>query len=81
MGRSITPAHRIEVIDLSGHKWQTVFEGKATQESLENWVLNFNNSVSFGHNAHLGENARVREARVVSQKGPRRGQVIVEYNS
>lgn len=80
MGRSITPANRIEIVDLSGYKWQTAFEGKATLENLKTWVLNFNNSVSFGHNAHLGENAKVRSAQLVSQKGPKRGQVVVEYN-
>lgn len=80
MGRSVTPAHRVEVIDQTGLKWQTVFQGRATEANLKSWILAFNASVVSGHNSHLGAGAQVAQARLVAQKGARRGEVVAEVN-
>jgi hypothetical protein len=78
MGRSVTPAYRVEVVDQAGYKWQTEFKGQATLEGLTSWARAFNNSVVNGHNSHLGPEGQVAHAKVVSQKGARRGETIVE---
>jgi hypothetical protein len=78
MGRSVTPAYRIEIIDQRGYKWATPFPLKATEANLKFWVETFNNGVLNGVNQHLGPDAVVRNAKLVSQKGARRGEVVVE---
>lgn len=78
MGHSVTPANRVEVVDQAGYKWQTAFKGRATLEGLSSWVKAFNSSVVNGHNSHLGPQGQIAHAKVISQKGARRGETIVE---
>lgn len=78
MTNSNTPTNRIEVVDRSGYHWQMAFPFRGTDKNLETFVRHFNASVVDGVNAHLSESSIIVSARVVAQKGPRKGQVLAE---
>ncbi len=78
MGKSRTPKYRLEVTDASGTVWQTGFDGEVT---VKDWIERFNASVCGGVNAHLGLGAIAVAVRLISQKGPLRGQVLEEVNA
>lgn len=78
MGRVTTPKHRIEILDQSGCTWATPFPFRASDKALKTWVTTFNESLANGVNKHLGDESRIVAARIISQKGANRGQVVCE---
>lgn len=78
MGRSVTPASRVEVIDASGYRWATPFPFRATTKNLIEWAHTFNHSVTEGVNKHLGAESLIASAKIISQRGSTRGQVLAE---
>lgn len=78
MTKSLTPTYRIEVTDVSGQKHKLAFPFRATQKSIMYYVDSYNRSILYGVNSHLGKEALLTSAKVIAQKGSRRGEVVLQ---
>jgi hypothetical protein len=81
MGRSITPPVRVEVIDRSGYKWQTVFPFSPTHKNFVEWINTFDQSVLTGVNKHLGPDCIIASATLVSQRRVNKGEILQSYTN
>lgn len=88
MGRSYTPAYRVETNDRCVHgsmEWrcrrrgQVPGYGNPTEANLAKWVEKFNASLKPGGvNEHVGDRARVFKAQIVDQFS---GTVVATYEA
>lgn len=81
MGHSTTPSARIEIEDVSGHKWQTAFPFSATHKNFVTWITTFDQSVLTGVNKHLGPDSMIASAKLISQKRNNAGEVLQSYSN
>jgi hypothetical protein len=97
MGRSTTPAYRIEMrlsqnpgsgrtVTASWSAWSVKYDGRPTPENLERYVMRDAKSHEFGGVNHrnsvaLGYVPYITWARIVDQRPGHKGEVVAEWQA